>query len=65
MDKPSSQLEHRVFAALECALAEGRLDVAEHLLCALEILCAGKIENTSLNRAYRILARQAPAEARS
>ena len=57
MDKRSTQLERRLFAALKCAMAEDRQDVAEHLLCALELLCGGEIEGTTLGKAYLTLAK--------
>ena len=36
------QLEDQVLAALERALQEKRSDVAEHLLRAIEVLCADR-----------------------
>ena len=46
------RLEHQVLAALKCALVEERLDAAEHLLRALEALCAEAALDSPLAEAY-------------
>ncbi len=61
MTKPCRPLENQVLAALQHAMAEGRLDVAEHLLSALEMLCTDEIGGTPLADAYLLLADQPPA----
>lgn len=45
-------LESRILAVFQQALAEGRLDVAEHLLCALEALDPGAMPGPALSEAY-------------
>jgi len=45
-------LERRILAAFRQALADGRFDVAEHLLCALEALIPGDAAGTTLSAAY-------------
>ncbi|MDJ0390302.1 hypothetical protein QMO56_19505 [Roseomonas sp. E05] len=45
-------LERRILAAFQHALAEGRFDVAEHLLCALETLVPDGAPGTALSAAY-------------
>ncbi|WP_149536711.1 hypothetical protein [Siccirubricoccus phaeus] len=47
MPSPPS-LEEQILAALERALAEGRSEVAEHLLRALEALCGDASPGTPL-----------------
>jgi hypothetical protein len=42
----------QILAAIRQAVAEGRSDVAEHLLCALEALDAGGTAGLSLSEAY-------------
>jgi hypothetical protein len=53
----SPPLESRIFAAFEQAIAEGRLDVAEHLLRALEVLATARTPEALLDRAYLRIAR--------
>lgn len=48
----SRHLENQILTALRRALAEGRLDAAEHLLRALEVLCAGAAPDPRLDEAY-------------
>ncbi|WP_159719104.1 hypothetical protein [Geminicoccus flavidas] len=62
MSKPVS-LDHQALAALQQAMAEGRMEVAEHLLCALEALGADARANPPLAAAYASLipARRCPA----
>lgn len=48
----SLPMESRIFAAFEQAIAEGRLDVAEHLLRALEVLATARTPEALLDRAY-------------
>lgn len=55
MDNPSRPLETQILAALKLAMAEGRQDVAEHLLRALEELCDHEIRNRPLAKAYLLL----------
>ena len=45
-------LENRILAAFKQALEEGRVDVAEHLLCALEALDPGVTPGPTLSEAY-------------
>ena len=45
-------LERRIAAAFEQAVADGRPDVAEHLLCALEVLVSDRTPASVLDRAY-------------
>ncbi|SDB71735.1 hypothetical protein [Belnapia rosea] len=52
------QLEDQVLAALERALKEQRSDVAEHLLCAIEVLCADLSPGSPLTDAYSCVAQQ-------
>ena len=53
---PCRRLESRIVAAFKQALAEGRLDVAEHLLCALEALCPDARPDSPLATAYLTVA---------
>ena len=50
------RLEDRILAALRHAMADGRLDVAEHLLRALEVLAPDGSPGSSLARAYGLIA---------
>jgi hypothetical protein len=50
-------LESRIFAAFERAIADGRPDVAEHLLRALEVLACTRTQGDLLDRAYLRIAR--------
>jgi hypothetical protein len=52
MPRRRVRLEDLILAALERAIAEGRTDVAEHLLCALEACDACCAPGTPLGRAY-------------
>jgi hypothetical protein len=52
MPRRRARLEDLILAALERAIAEGRTDVAEHLLCALEASDACCAPGTPLGRAY-------------
>lgn len=45
-------LEQAVFAAFKQALSEGHADVADHLLKALEALCAQPELNAAVAQAY-------------
>ena len=51
-------LDHKILAVLKDAIAEDRLDVAEHLLQALEVLEGGPHPGSSLADAYLLIARQ-------
>lgn len=48
-------LDRSILAAFKCAQDTGRLDVAEHLLCALECLCGGPVEGSAAQDAYRLI----------
>jgi hypothetical protein len=48
-------LEGKILAALKAAFAEGRLDVAEHLVCALEILEPEPSPGSALGQAYAMI----------
>lgn len=52
------QLEDQVLAVLERALQERRLDVAEHLLRAMEVLCVDLSPGSPLTDAYSCVAQQ-------
>ncbi|KJB91158.1 hypothetical protein N826_31980 [Skermanella aerolata KACC 11604] len=45
-------LEARIVAAFKQAMEEGRTDVAEHLLCALETLCPDAMPDSTLAATY-------------
>lgn len=47
-----ARLEEQIVAVLRQAMANGRLDVADHLLSALEVLASDCTPGSSLNRAY-------------
>jgi hypothetical protein len=49
-------LEARILAAFKQAMEEGRLDVAEHLLCALETLCPDDMPGSPRAAAYLTVA---------
>lgn len=49
-------LEDRLLAVLEQAMRDDRLDVAEHLLCALEVLAPGCAPGSPLAAAYLLIA---------
>jgi hypothetical protein len=49
-------LEARILAAFKQALEEGRSDVAEHLLCALETLCPDAMPGSPPAAAYLTVA---------
>lgn len=51
-----SMLEDRILIALRQAMADGRIDVADHLLCAIEILATGAVPGSALAEAYRTIA---------
>ena len=48
-------LEGKILAALKVAFAEGRLDVAEHLVRALEILEPEPSPGSALGQAYAMI----------
>lgn len=50
-------LDRTILAAFASAHEAGRLDVAEHLLCALECLCSEDDEASTADEAYRIICR--------
>ncbi len=50
-------LESQIFATFKQAMADGRSDVAEHLLCALEVLTSTRTQEALLDRAYLQIAR--------
>ena len=50
-----ASLERRISAAFEQAIADGRPDVAEHLLCALEVLASARTPASVLDRAYLLI----------
>lgn len=50
-------LDRAILAAFTSAHAAGRLDVAEHLLCALECLCNEEGEASVADEAYLIICR--------
>jgi hypothetical protein len=56
------RLEDLVLTAFEQALAEGRVDAAEHLLCALEAGDARDAPRAPLARAYRSIAHSAAVD---
>jgi hypothetical protein len=50
-------LDRAILAAFASALETGRLDAAEHLLCALECLGNEEGESGAAEEAYRIICR--------
>ena len=52
-----TRLEHRVLAALRQAMTDDRLDVAEHLLRALEALAPDCASGSPLADAYLLVAK--------
>lgn len=52
-----TQLDHKILAVLKDAVADDRLDVAEHLLQALETLEGEPRPGSSLGNAYLLVAR--------
>ncbi|RFC65839.1 hypothetical protein DY251_16140 [Mesorhizobium denitrificans] len=50
-------LDRAILAAFKSAHDAGRLDVAEHLLCALECLCDKGIEASAADEAYLVISR--------
>ena len=55
MRQPSQPLDRSILAAFKHAHDTGRLDVAEHLLCALECLCGPAVEGSAAGEAYRMI----------
>lgn len=51
-------LDHKILAVLKEAVAEDRLDVAEHLLQALEVLEGEPCPGSSLGNAYLLIAKR-------
>ncbi len=51
-----ASLEGCISAAFEQAIAEGRSDVAEHLLRALEVMASARTQAPALDRAYLLIA---------
>ncbi|MFC1457137.1 hypothetical protein ACETIH_10475 [Microvirga arabica] len=49
-------LERKILAALKAAFAEERLDIAEHLVCALEVLESEPTPGSALGQAYAMIA---------
>jgi hypothetical protein len=49
-------LEAMILAAFKQAMEEGRTDVAEHLLCALETLCPDDMPGSPRAAAYLTVA---------
>jgi hypothetical protein len=49
------RLDRSILAAFKHANDAGRLDVAEHLLCALECLCGDAVEGSAAGEAYRVI----------
>lgn len=49
-------LEDRIFASLKQAMGDGRTDVADHLLSALEVLAPECTSGAPLVRAYTLIA---------
>lgn len=60
-----SWLEDLVLAAFMRAEAEGRRDVAGHLLLALEALCPGPEPDSPLAEAYRAVVQKRPSSNRT
>ena len=55
-----ARLEERVLGLLKRALSEGRLDVADHLLKALEALCHDERPSASVAAAYLAIGKRPP-----
>lgn len=56
MRQGSQPLDRSILAAFKQAHDVGRLDVAEHLLCALECLCGDDaVEESAAGEAYRVI----------
>ena len=51
-----ASLEGRISTAFEQAMADGRSDLAEHLLRALEALASARTPDPTLDRAYLLIA---------
>jgi len=49
-------LQGRILIALRQAMAEGRLDVADHLLRAIEVIAKGPVAGSVLAEAYLAVA---------
>lgn len=56
MRQGSQRLDRSILTAFKHAHDVGRLDVAEHLLCALECLCGDDaVEESAAGEAYRVI----------
>ena len=55
MEQCDRPLDRTILVAFAAALEAGRLDVAEHLLCALECLCSEEGAPSAAEEAYRII----------
>lgn len=56
MPQGNQPLDRSILAAFKHAHDAGRLDVAEHLLCALECLCGDDaVEGSAAGDAYRVI----------
>lgn len=55
MPQGSQPLDRSILAAFKHAQDAGRLDVADHLLCALECLCGEALEGNAAGEAYRTI----------
>jgi hypothetical protein len=51
-------LEGKILTALKAAVADDRLDVAEHLICALETLEREPSPGSALGQAYMMIVRE-------
>lgn len=51
-------LDHKILAVLKDAVADDRLDVAEHLLQALEVFEGEPCPGSSLGNAYLLITRR-------
>ena len=61
---PRGRLEDQILTALGSALVAGRLDVADHLLCALEALAPGLTPGSPLAEAYLAIGELPPRAGR-
>lgn len=61
MCQRSLPIDRSILVAFKDAQEAGRLDVAEHLLCALECLCGGAAEGNAAEDAYRMICRNSGA----